>query len=572
MASIRTQAPLPDKQPDKVNYYLEELCTSALSAVSTGDHEHALHLLGKSQELLEAMKAQGQEANPDYVLLTLHNSAYCYQKSGTLEECASYLDACIYNVKDRPTLLSFTDMKNSHAILSNCISKRRYECRLRLQLCAILSQLNKHEVALSHAQEAARLSQLVVKETITLCLEFANHQKKLLNKSGSKLSDTGSRSSNDVFRRAFGMAQYLDSFISGKTSKGEVEAKFYPAKSADWIMHFNIGDMMSIKPISLNELCKTQTMLAELTTDAMLDKALLMIISYFCIATELRFKFSQDKHLKKLKEGQAWHLQSIDIAKDLLPRDCALMDHLKESYKRNYLEILNAIKKKAKEKEAKAGKVDISMIATRSKSPLTNRDQSKSRSPSARSTSAKNTRRYFPKKPEAPQTPKLFSSRQSKNRVLKPFGLSPLSSERENKSRSRNLSQSERSLKELVENTSKGSTASRILQTRLVKHRTQRPVKLPAEETSFMAPIDRYFMDSFILTSSALYGVSSDDDEAEAVILRREESVEIKETVAVPSTGGRESMTEVAIPRKVSSSIKLLQKQTLRRDSGTGGN
>lgn len=68
-----------------------------------------------------------------------------------------------------------------------------------------------------------------------------------------------------------------------------------------------------------------------------------MVISYFCIATELRFRFSHDKQIKKLKEGQAWHLQGIDIAKDLLPKDCALLDHLKESYRRNFLDILNSV-------------------------------------------------------------------------------------------------------------------------------------------------------------------------------------------------------------------------------------
>lgn len=95
-------------------------------------------------------------------------------------------------------------------------------------------------------------------------------------------------------------------------------------------------------------------------------------------------------------------------------------------------------------------------------------------------------------------------------------------------------------------------------------------MKLPTEDKSITAPVDRHFMDSFVLTSSALYGVSSDEETGE-VVLRREESVEIKGVPAVPGTGGKESVSEVVLPRKVNSSIRLLQKQTVRKDSGTGG-
>lgn len=168
------------------------------------------------------------------------------------------------------------------------------------------------------------------------------------------------------------------SFIDGGAPRAEADFKLISSKGFEWLQSFNIGDMMSLKPLSYDELTKTQTMLAEISTESMVDKAstrqsLLMIVSYFCIATELRFKFSQDKHVMKLKEGQAWHLQSLEIAKDLLPKDCALWGHLKESYKRNYLDIFEAVrpkqlKKKAKEKakeKAKAMRVDISMAMSR---------------------------------------------------------------------------------------------------------------------------------------------------------------------------------------------------------------
>jgi hypothetical protein len=76
----------------------------------------------------------------------------------------------------------------------------------------------------------------------------------------------------------------------------------------------------------------------------------------------------------------------------------------------------------------------------------------------------------------------------------------------------------------------------------------------PLEALSFNGPVDHYFMDSFVLTSDALYGISSDEDH-EVVVLKREESVLIKGAVTVPSTGGKDSDTEEILPKKASALV-----------------
>jgi hypothetical protein len=79
MTSPKTLAPqaIP---PNKAHIFLEELSTSAIASVDMNNIPQALQLLGKSQELIEALLSQGQEVNEDYVLLTLHSTAYAYQK------------------------------------------------------------------------------------------------------------------------------------------------------------------------------------------------------------------------------------------------------------------------------------------------------------------------------------------------------------------------------------------------------------------------------------------------------------------------------------------------------------
>lgn len=68
----------------------------------------------------------------------------------------------------------------------------------------------------------------------------------------------------------------------------------------------------------------------------MLDKAILVALSFFSLAAEIRF-------LKKTKEivedDQAYHLRAIQICKNFLPEDCPLVQHILNSFKRNYSEI-----------------------------------------------------------------------------------------------------------------------------------------------------------------------------------------------------------------------------------------
>ena len=66
--------------------------------------------------------------------------AMCYQKLGQLEECALCLETTIDHLVDgyyNTTTQSF----------GNRIHKLKMEAKLRLQFCAILSQLHRHKEA-----------------------------------------------------------------------------------------------------------------------------------------------------------------------------------------------------------------------------------------------------------------------------------------------------------------------------------------------------------------------------------------------------------------------------------------
>jgi hypothetical protein len=67
--------------------------------------------------LLEAVATQGGYTNPDSILLTLHNSGFVYQHLGHMEECANYLDGCLYNVKHRRVMAGDEEMRKQRSNL-----------------------------------------------------------------------------------------------------------------------------------------------------------------------------------------------------------------------------------------------------------------------------------------------------------------------------------------------------------------------------------------------------------------------------------------------------------------------
>lgn len=138
---------------------------------------------------------------------------------------------------------------------------------------------------------------------------------------------------------------------------------------------------MKISSISLVELKTVFGIQAEFTRDLMLDKIFLLVVSHFCVATELRFLSGLENSLIKGKEARIWHKKSIEYAKSYLPSSCPLYSHIKSSFKRNYTEDLsNTIKRKRSQR-----RMDNSF---RSKRALTPGDKTQSQS-RLRSSSAK---------------------------------------------------------------------------------------------------------------------------------------------------------------------------------------
>jgi len=109
----------------------------------------------------------------------------------------------------------------------------------------------------------------------------------------------------------------------------------------DWIFNLNIGNVMHLLPMSLEELNLHIDNSHELSRDAMLEKIILLSVSYFCVGTELRFLASSKEGATKAPsyskaDSEKWHAKALEASCTFLPSECPLVSHIIISYQKHH--------------------------------------------------------------------------------------------------------------------------------------------------------------------------------------------------------------------------------------------
>jgi hypothetical protein len=81
----------------------------------------------------------------------------------------------------------------------------------------------------------------------------------------------------------------------------------------------------------------------QLSRESFLEKLQLLVVSYFCVSTELRFIIQSrsgfmksDVKKEKELEQEYWHVKALDIACAFLPSECPLFNHILLSYQKHH--------------------------------------------------------------------------------------------------------------------------------------------------------------------------------------------------------------------------------------------
>ncbi len=106
---------------------------------------------------------------------------------------------------------------------------------------------------------------------------------------------------------------------------------------------------MHLLPMNLEELNLHVDNSHEISRDAMLEKIILLSVSYFCVGTELRFLSSTKEPEKKPSfppkppqpkytklDSEMWHAKALENSCTFLPSECPLVSHIIMSYQKHH--------------------------------------------------------------------------------------------------------------------------------------------------------------------------------------------------------------------------------------------
>ena len=316
------------------------------------------------------------------LIIILHNLACCYQKIKDFENCISYLEAVIYHfdytlqskhnikINEEYFIKNMNVDQSNYTLLGDFILELRFSAKFHLQMCAVLSQANKHIEALKHAKLATLMCEDNLVKTNYLYIQISKNSnlddkiklnykiiKELYNRifsfrNGNNIknnNNNNNRNTNNIIENENNFSSYLNyqnneinKYISNNSTLNNIRQIFgNSVEKEDWIQMINIGNIMYLSPLNYDELELDSEPKYELLRDAILEKIIMLTVSYFCIANELRF-LSKDKENNNLN-GEFYHYKAVDLSCIFLPVSCPIIKHYIFSYYKNYGNGMNII-------------------------------------------------------------------------------------------------------------------------------------------------------------------------------------------------------------------------------------
>lgn len=131
----------------------------------------------------------------------------------------------------------------------------------------------------------------------------------------------------------------IDTLKKSTTYKLNVRNALGIRHQDDWIFNLNIGNVMHLSTMNMDELVSRTENTHELNRDAMLEKIVLITVAYFCVGTEIRFLSAKNVEGYVRKHSETWHAKALHVACNFLPLDCPLLLHIINSYTKHHLKI-----------------------------------------------------------------------------------------------------------------------------------------------------------------------------------------------------------------------------------------
>lgn len=114
-----------------------------------------------------------------------------------------------------------------------------------------------------------------------------------------------------------------------------------------------------------DELRSTEKSELEISKDTLLENLVLYIVSAFCAGTEMRFR-TQLERSKDFSEAERWQGKAVYMACTFMPENCPIVDHMVETYLKNFTGPNSLISKNTSPKKVQ---LQVPVAPSRPKTP-----------------------------------------------------------------------------------------------------------------------------------------------------------------------------------------------------------
>ena len=109
---------------------------------------------------------------------------------------------------------------------------------------------------------------------------------------------------------------------------------------SEWVYSLNIGNIMQISPLTLQDFMSNTAIQLELSREFILEKLCFLSVSYFCMGTEYRFLHQLKEKIQEQsferKDSEYWHGKAVEVAISFLPSESPLVSHILMSYEKHH--------------------------------------------------------------------------------------------------------------------------------------------------------------------------------------------------------------------------------------------